>query len=1006
MLKIYQKLGQGKQRHFRILLFITMTIGVAGLVVSLLYIRSMRMMEVKEHLLGTGNYDFVYYNMSDRMEKAVKADKRVGKMGALYQYKNARSGESGQEVTIGALMDQNVQDMSYIPTVAGRFPDKENEICIDRMTLKQLGLADKLGEKIELSVYDETKKTYCMKKYTLCGIIELLCAESDGTIRCLRQALVTHPDQVEEKYEKYPMAYVSAKEAKKSMHLEQKNYFVDLKKLTDKSFEDFGHDYNFNEKWYQDFCGNISLYRYRTENKHYIIHDITWGEATETEDELKNIQKSGQTIDDFYTSYMVPTILFVIGLIAAIGIYDVVRISIEQRKKQYGTILCLGMTVQRLVGEICAEFAILMFGALGIGYLLGGVFYETSLCILEKYKEIQIPSSLFVDDVFSYYLQCIKEVTHSPWILPGVVLIISGIVALLLGIRGLVKLNPIAVEDSRIHKVKRNPEKTFGLYRMLNRYLGRGPFLNQCVPWISVILLVSVGVFGFIFFRCKAAYDYRDLQDHIEEAGMGNFDYYMDRTDETMGHNVETQYLEGRHDTGVSKKDYDKLASVQGIKEIHGIIVNRSSALVYDTTDVKSGYLRGQLAFDREAVDIASDDIEKVEAKKEVAFYESMGIKKNENVYHVPTIGVEKNDISTIEEMVKDEDIDVKMQGKIHPDKLADGSEVVVLVKKASQKNAFEVGESLPLRDFMLPSDMDSDQSVVSSNLPERYKTEYKKQTVKAGEYEQVFWNYYNMVSMTPKVGAIIYLEEYQDNFYFEDEDNEDVTVNILTLTDAFKVWGLPDKNYTRIGVVKDYDNTQTGKSEKKNFDKLDKTWYQTVSRVQFVSTFSIDELEYTVQRGQKNVMAIFYVLMFLIFITGFISIANNITLRVEQMQRQNEVLGLIGFERSSLTKLYLLRFEKMAVVGAVVSIIPVEIFSSFCTWCSQKRNALMENGSPELWQREHGWLYKIPNFKFRDQPLGLTVFVCFIIVAVFIFFVVLWKCRNIKMDIDSSEEE
>lgn len=57
------------------------------------------------------------------------------------------------------------------------------------------------------------------------------------------------------------------------------------------------------------------------------------------------------------------------------------------------------------------------------------------------------------------------------------------------------------------------------------------------------------------------------------------------------------------------------------------------------------------------------------------------------------------------------------------------------------------------------------------------------------------------MIPLDARIGGIVLVDADLDSFYFED-DNGVNTVNVLTSTDAFIKWKLPNKNYTRVGVT------------------------------------------------------------------------------------------------------------------------------------------------------------------------------------------------------------
>lgn len=987
MLLLNWKMKKRKEKRSTCLLFFAMFLGVAGMMTALFFIRSMKMNELEDSLKTWGNYDFSFYDISDRLAKQLEGDERIGKTGIVYEFADGTVKENDQTLTLGALKDEDTQELFYIPPIEGHYPQKENEICVDRLTLKECGFQGKLGEKITLCVQAKDSAQMLEKEYTLSGIVELKATKWDGTVYCRRKASVDSAEQSwkgtdTSEARNFPMAYVYAPEAMEEMPAPIKHYFVTLKELTDKNRYAFYDEYYTSEKWENDFCfGNDNEPYGRTDRKTEIIHYVLFEGFTISENFISDIMENHTGTEDFYTKYMVPVLLFLIGLITAISIYDAVRISIEEKKRQYSILLCLGMTGWRLAGGICVEFFIYFFLACGLGGIFGCLGYQGGLFLLEHFLGIHIPSSFLVDPALEYYMPYINEVTRSPFVLPMVVLMISCLFALVLSLNTLVRMMPLDVESSTVHKVKR--KKRTGLYSVLNRYVGRGPKLNQLIPWLCIFTVMSMGVFGYLLFKCKAELDYRQLQQHIEDTGMGNFDYYMNRTTDTV--NSSYLYFEGRHDTGVTQEEYQELAASEGVKEIHGIVVNRSTALVYNQSDIKATYLNEQNEY-------IFEDQETLWSKAYQKLYETMGVGEEEKVFNVPSVGVQREDLEVIAAWAGEEDASIQVKGTLDAEKLASGEEVVVLIRNQRQSGAFEIGEELPLCDFVLPEEMDSKQQIVSGKLPEEYQTEEKAYHVSVGEETATYWNYYSRVQMHPKVGAIILLNEWEDNFYFE--DFQGATVNILTLADAFEQWGLPDRNYTRIGAaLQDVDG--------KEAEAFQTKWLQTVSKAKYMSAFDIQELVYTTGRGQRNVMAIFYVLMFLLFVMGLLATSNIVAVRMEQMRSRQKVLDLLGMTKGQLIWMYILRFGRIVMAGAVVSLVPVEAFASFCRLC---RNMRIEEYRTNT-EGQKPWINLIPNFEYDNQPVLQVALVVLGLMLFFVIVLVLGKSRRFGMQ-EMQEDE
>ena len=145
----------------------TIFLGVIAIVISLLLTRTGKLLYADTLLSDYGNYDVAFCQVNDTLKDVIEKDNRFSELGYILDQGKYRFLETGNSIEVGAVKDQKTEDMYYVNPVKGRYPNKKGEICIDRITLKSNGLAEKLGQKIQLTCDDTSENV----TYTLVGII-------------------------------------------------------------------------------------------------------------------------------------------------------------------------------------------------------------------------------------------------------------------------------------------------------------------------------------------------------------------------------------------------------------------------------------------------------------------------------------------------------------------------------------------------------------------------------------------------------------------------------------------------------------------------------------------------------------------------------------------------------------------------------------------------------------------------------------------------------------------
>ncbi len=533
----------------------------------MLLVKSQKMVEADRILQYYGNYDVAFCQVTNKIEKKLESDSRLFELGYVYDLGNAFFEKSQSQVTLGAVEDKKTEKMYYVNPIAGRYPEKEGEICIDRITLRSNGFEEKIGQKLTLSCMDKKKKKLIKREYTLVGIIEVQKQDEGVTYQTRKYPeKMFSMDNVTEI--NFPFAYLSMEGAEKDYSYNAKHILVNISKgedsaeivssyLDDVEIKDeliVALDHVFGREW-TALCimGNQM--------------DYSSGTAG-----VKESVESGDVQTDAYTKYFIPLFMLFISIVSSLGIYDSVKMTTEERKGNYGILLGMGMTRQRILGHIIVEAVMLFIIGTLTGWGAGRFLYQGVLFITNWLLGISLPSALSIDE---YYAGYVNMVTRNPYVWSAVILFFVICIGMSGAIKDLLHMTPLGLMESGVHKKKRKNHR-IGLYSILNHYVGREAALNHGILYLTVSVVMSVVVFGFLFFHSKAEADTAGMTQRIEEARINGMDYYMKQTDSVcLGFN---QYM---HNSGVTDEMFQEISENDLVENAKGVIVDRQTVLVY-----------------------------------------------------------------------------------------------------------------------------------------------------------------------------------------------------------------------------------------------------------------------------------------------------------------------------------------------------------------------------------------------------------------------------------------
>jgi ABC-type lipoprotein release transport system permease subunit len=919
-----------KMKHSYVLLFSTLMICVASVAVALLFIRSQKMNDASQVLDDYGNYDIAFCEVTDELKDKLEADSRFSALGYIYDFGEMSIKQSGNMIRIGALKNKQAEDMFYVHPILGRYPKENGEICMDRIALRSSGYDEKLGQTIIISYIDASGKKL-EKDFKLVGIIELQ-KQDEGVLYSCR----SYPEKMfsvtDMEMTDYPYAYVNKEEAEEIFQLDRTHILTNVS-----SKENSGDVLNEymgveNGEADTDLTENLHIdtghYFGREWTALYIMGKTMSDDGASIADIL---QSSVETLDvelDVYTKYFIPVFMGLIIIVAFIGIFDAVRLSADEYREEYGILLCLGLTRKRIIKYTVIEMIILLAVGIFTGWGIGVVSYQLILGLLNKIFSLDLPSALSLD---AYYRPYIVMATRNPWFYSALLACIVTVLGTSCVFIDLLRMTPVRMEQSAVHKRKRK-RNIHSLYALLNRYVGAEVCGQKWMPYFLISVLMSVAVFGFLFFREKSIQDTAAMTEKIEYARINEKDYYMRQTNTVLASDM--QYM---HESGVTEQMYQELKENAAVDDIQGIVENTSTCLILDQDEMLSKVLLQQSAYS-----VDESNIRDEEARE---YYKFMGVNtKKKAVFNLSTIGLRDEDIEDFADSV--------IRGELHEDKLQSGEEVLVVVTEESQADYFKVGDVLPLYDVTRPSELDNSVEFLMGQMPVGYRDKSKEYIVSAEGVSYTHYCYDSLVQCAPKIGAVVLVDATEDSFYFNHLTEGEVC--LLTGITAFEQWGLSNKNYTSVGVRL---------HEESDNNAFEKVWLQVVQKAGYMESTDV----FSIMREQKvkrqEVMAIFYAVVLVLVILGILCTDNSLTMRINAMREEYHILRCMGMTTVQICILLIRRYSFMGMIGMVVSMLPVLIYSCLVRYAENKIQKAVQNDTIDMLFRQEPWLEMIPKY-------------------------------------------
>lgn len=714
----------------------TVILGIASVLASTYIVRSQKITDLEQTLNNGGFYDFAIYDIDKQVKEEIKKDTRMEHTGSLYELGSIEN-RNGVSCTVGAMEDESTEELVHLSTIEGRYPEKEGEIAVDRISLQCMGVQPKLGIELKVTKKDLDGNEIGEENYVVVGIIEQKYMAENGLIYTRRNYTWDSDDEGYIKID-CPCAYVSIKEKEGYGEKIREHLFANVK------VSDEYDDNTIRQELLSQYGSSIRFDYNHFVRSHYA--DALLGYTAEEDGSLDTASGyntalerigSSSTEKDFVSKYVIPIFAILIAVIVFISLYEAFGNFFFSRKREMGIYRCVGMNKLQMVGLLCAELSVVIFPGIIGGVLFGNIAYQGIIQGIKKVFGIRIISAFCVND---YFVPFIDAATPDPYKysigLVGLALLLVCIIQIFKSW----KLTPLEACNHRrlINKERKKYESLFA---------------------INVVILTVAITLGFLYFSTETRYENGLLEEEAKNCLYNGADYMMEKNTE---YNFKSTGRELRHDAGVSVENYKKLQNDPSVEETFAAIQCKGIHLVSDKENRKDKF-----------AEFLEEDCIRLEWQEDDPGYDKLklryerdrkkaGYTSKEELYHLPICATSQKELENI--------VETQMDGTLDMAQIKEGKEVVVVYSEG--KPPVKVGDLLNMGEVVYPSEQDSSAGFFATGIVENKEPDF------IDDYGEQYC-VGRRKDFQVKVGAVIHIQdENLWNFYMVENVSK---VNLLT---------------------------------------------------------------------------------------------------------------------------------------------------------------------------------------------------------------------------------
>ena len=845
--------------------------GTVALALTLLFVRSSKMQELENQLTLSGDYDVIAFDCEYTLAEKVTALKSVTDSG---MYKRTYVTLGGNSVSAMAFRDKRSQEIFHMSMLRGTAPENADEIALDLTLAKACGISPYPGQAVNVNIDGEERSL------TLTGVFEIKNETAYG-------GFTRYPSSAEEGYE-LPMIILDS------------SYFSVVSGLYTVFIQ---ADKGNTEQIYLDILSLgadeslVDMTNGRGFSYSYILGTEDFGEVKSLE-QTDNEISSGSAHKDIF-SYIIPLFAVLIGVVTVISLYQMMKNTFDDRMRNSGIILSLGMSTSARLLQLVGEVIVITAITLPVGLLLARYIFLLTV------KLTSVQNALNAD-------RLINGVTYDPWVTTVIIISVSVLAVSLLYVCRYKKMTALALITGKSPKTGKRLIKH-------HRCKMRGSlfivFSNIPYTTFSVTLLIIIGMasmsFGTLFVSEIGRFESSETKFLLEESGMKNADLSASKQEGCI---IEPN-TENHHDYGISPYLFEgfKENCAEDIKDTSSCIVRSSGMIILNGEYENLPYILKDKRLTPETVKDNDDGVlsfDEAEGKARLAVWEKAGYQAEDNVYSAPFVALDENGFSELE----------LKEGSINKAEISAGRECIIAVSETSYKDISAIlhtGDEITLSSIMINIAADKlDANSLTTDDFEKYGTLAYKDTV-TEDGANVPMTVYCMgrrQDIKVKIGGIaaIKTDSKADFFY------QNGRVNIFVTPECFKAWGLPDENLTDVSVsFKDGANIRA----------VDKEWYNMLGQCKGIKSASKSELLERYERERNSMKNIFLRLEGMLIMLTLTGIILALYSRLRQQRKNIAAMRAIGFTKGQLALISLMQNELLVILGAVISLLPIYAF-------------------------------------------------------------------------------
>ena len=967
--------GHHKRRLF--VLMISLIIGVAALCGASLLICSEKEAVLERELCGLGDYDVIVVDLEkDQCGKLAQID-QVLDYGTYLELGYAGMDEKAL-IKVAAFPDVKSETMYHMTCLRGHYPENENEVALDLLTAKSLGLKPYPGENVTLKLFSLEKKELGEKEYTVSGIFE-------GSDPSVAGGWYRYP--LGKGIGEYSMPGVFFfSEWNNFFQSDRVTMFIqtdtketgELSTLIMEAGESEGEI-----DWEQIDVPPGRSYAYA-----YVLGVVMnildqYGGSISMDD-IKTIIRNGEGIKDFYSQIVMPIFTVLIVIIVILSVFGITRNVIRDKKEEFAILRSLGMESYNVVSYLFCDFFLLGVVSIVLGLAVGSVMHIGMI----RYLNLRMEPQLVYGFSCSEY---VKEVTVNPFVYAPIVIFLCLIVAVSSSVVFMVKKTPVEMFQATVRKKRAGKlEKTVEViaYKSWKKLLMNKLDLYDHVVAVVTMILLGTALLGYTYFQAYADDKNSEFKSEKEESGLGDCDYIGQKSDEIYLYQFQ---IENHHECGLDSSAYDELAKQKFVKKAYAEIVNRSMRMTFDDKSLSQQqreYL--EILNLRKYANVDEEDSFELSLQDaENAMIREVGYADDELVYSLPTVALDENSMRTLEKRV--------VEGTMDEKKIKSGEEILLVTIETEQeklRDLFHVGDTIPASDILLneKEEMYDFGYGLTETMAEPVYKEWVT-TPEGAEVELSSYAFGKRVDVPVKVGAIAVLTEEEAKKYMvsPDDFSDTYIFNAFCLPESFAAWNLPNDKYTKVGIEL---------VEGVDIAEVDSYWYGIFSKTNGMKTTSTAEIIAKMNAGTGKIMGIYYSMIILLLLIAIVAIAIRLYTNIRIKSQKIAILRACGMTTSQIFYLIIRQNLFYPVVGIVFSVVPVALCQGFFLY-------IQRIAGNSVWVDDTPWYFEVPYWhNLFDSRFAVMMVVLFVVDLLLTLLVTLPQIYYVKQQVIVEEIE